>query len=361
MKKVHLTQNELGKFIAGNASSSEMERINKHLAACSECSHAVNFISGGSCLREILPSPFLKQRILKSHGSAVSSFDKTSKPLWRKRYAVISGAAGLCAAVLIVLFINLKYPGDDSAAGQVFSFSGKGSFSLTGSKESDRADVVSSGTYIKTGSGSAVIEIADVCSINILENSSFRIVRAEKRDSGREFLFSILNGSVISRFFHTGHVAYSFSTPHAVISSSGTELFIRSAESGTLLLVKSGRADLRTSDNSFSQTAEAGRKYTVTDKVVSGPAMDADYSMFTNPPDENNEKIITGEQKRRPSSPASNMRAAEKSEISETARPRREEDRHEILRGERRDVKENRRGLKDERRADKDRKKREKN
>lgn len=139
------------------------------------------------------------------------------------------------------------------------------------------------GSRVETGQGSKIaMSAGDMMKLKAGEHTSFLIRSAHRQKTSGKAVFDVLmeKGTVTAQFDQTKNLEYRLQTPHATITSKGSQIVVKVDESATQLVMKSGSAVILSNAGS-NITAEEGDGYTIKGALSMNSAEDQDDIIYS--------------------------------------------------------------------------------
>jgi hypothetical protein len=273
----HCSIKEILKLKNRDLSDRKKTVLEAHISQCYRCSAIYKVLS-------VILSPTTDGKSSTGPSESVylrvmSYYEKASfRPVvsasnWQLPFRVAAAAVVSIAVLSVALFYYEPFDsGTPIRASQVSGIV------KNGKKTVIRGRKLSPGSRVETGNNSRVaFESGDLMKLNAGGHTSFLFKSARKEKSSGKTVFNVVmdKGTVSATFDKNKNLEYTFTTPHATITSRGSQIVLKVDNEKTMLLMKSGSAEVFSSSGT-NITAEEGNGYTILSELSLNNSDDAD-------------------------------------------------------------------------------------
>lgn len=288
--KTHVTNKELGRYIAGTAKERQHGRIAEHLAACGRCRARHDKMTAAIAPRysSLRASEAAKFRVLRSR-DRLAEEEGASAPAGIRSLlslhprAVLAGSLALAATIVTAAVLLFRPPAEE--ARPHLAAVGVDSGAVMNDRPlNDRARVFEGSAIILPEKTSARFEYGRGFSITLVGPAVFNVDRLAARDNSgpAELECSLRQGLLVSASDGTGRkVAYAYATPGARVEPLGTEFLLQAAGGSTLVVMKTGSVSVKAGAPAERVTVAAGSRCMVKDKAAVSRAAPEDLKIFS--------------------------------------------------------------------------------
>ena len=262
----HFSIKQLLMIRSGDLSSRKRAVMEKHMQSCSRCStvrKAIDlFLSPSAKVKEYAPSSDVYTRVMSYYDNALSLAIAPKTFVYRLRAAAPRLAAAGFIAVLVCGSLVYYNSLDNGAQIKASNVTG---IVKDGQKVVTKGRSFSSGSRVETGDNSRIALVSgDMMNLHAGQQTSFLIKTAHKEKNTGKTVFNVVmdKGTVAASFNKNKNLEYTLKTPHATITSRGSQIVVKVDNDRTQLLMKSGSAVI-SSASGTNITAEEGNGYTI--------------------------------------------------------------------------------------------------
>ena len=288
--KSHITNKELGRYIAGTVKERQRGRIAEHLSECGQCRSR-----HGKMLAAIAPrynmlraSDAAKVRVLRSR-DRLAEDEAAYTPAGIRSLlslhprAVLAGSLALVAACVTAAVLLFRPPVEEVRP-HLAAVRVDDGVTINDRRLAERTRVFEGSTITLPDRTSARLEYGRGFSITLIGPALFTVDRLmSRRDSEPvELECSLRQGILVSASDGAGRkVAYAYATPGARIEPTGTEFLLQSAGGATLVVMKTGSVSVKPVTSAESVPVAAGSRCLVKDRVDVSKASPDDMKIFS--------------------------------------------------------------------------------
>lgn len=251
----------------GLLSAKKCVAMEKHIQSCPRCTAvrkaAAIILSPSRKAKEYTPSSDVYARVLSYYDNALALATAPKTVMYRLRLAAPRLAAAGFAAVLFFAASLFYFNSIDTGA-QIKASLVSGVVK-DGQKVVTKGRSFSSGSRVVTGDNSRIALVSgDMMKLHAGQQTSFLIKTAHKEKNTGKTVFDVVmdKGTVAATFAKNKNLEYTLKTPHATITSRGSQIIVKVDNDRTQLLMKSGSAVVSSASGS-NITAEEGNGYTI--------------------------------------------------------------------------------------------------
>lgn len=266
----HCTTKSIMAYCQGILPEGKRLSVAAHLEECSRCAKmlkAVEFALRGPSVpaEQPAPSDAVLARILSYHAKASEKKGAIRfiiEDRIRKFHGLHFAAAGIAVVMLALTVFFAVSPIETGMRIKALRVSG---IVKSGKNVVTKGHSLKPGSRVETGEGSKIaMSAGDMMKIRAGEQTALLIRSAHLQKNTGKAVFDVLmeKGTVSAQFDQTKNLEYRLQTPHATITSKGSQIVVKVDDSGTQLVMKSGSAVILSNAGS-NITAEEGDGYTI--------------------------------------------------------------------------------------------------
>lgn len=272
---MHFNKNDLMCFADGSLRDKTIvKKIAAHLILCPKCNSQFQFfkriVSPSRALKKT-PSKVLLKKILLTHDRITFSTRVRNVRFLTRNIRSAIAIASIIVVGLIVLVVNNYIP--DTAVITALRVEGS---AVSNSKMIEIGNIIKQGSHLKTGKNSLLALQVKETTLQAGSDTSLVIKKAhiDKKDGRTTFDLILDKGKISLVSDPDNNQANTFFTPHAKITSHGSQIVVSVISDKTLVFMKQGSASLFPKSGGSIVKATEGNFYTISDYNGSNASAD---------------------------------------------------------------------------------------
>ena len=250
----HPSKNMMLDLLAGKLSGKKARDLHAHIEGCNECmgkfSRLAAFLEKAEGSDSIEPPEYLLDKIIATRHELFPEKAEKKKRILNKKIFLPAGAlAGAACAVFFVM---------------TFQFSQVKTVPLSFDNNQSGSLEVDAGKTLNAG----ILSFNDIFRIELEKNSSLVIRDSYLSDGRYRFKFNLEKGSLLASFDKKTAKEYSFITPTAEISSTGTKFKLKVLNGKTEVHMLEGKVLIKSLSSKQEKECVAGKIYTVEKNIT---------------------------------------------------------------------------------------------